>query len=178
MRKHILQSLVVIFCSINLYAQEATLYEKPPKEIEDLIDVPLAPAVAMDKSGETILFYSRDRYKSIEQLSQQEMRLGGLRINPVTNIGSRTTFYNDMELGSTKNNTRTKVKGLPATPQLSNFQFSPNDKYISFTHTTTEGEELWIVEIASSSAKKLTSAILNDNIGQSVVWARDSQYLL
>lgn len=178
MRKHILQSLVVLFCSINFYAQEATLYEKPPKEIEDLIDVPLAPAVAMDKSGETILFYSRDRYKSIEQLSQQEMRLGGLRINPVTNIGSRTTFYNDIELGSTKNNTRTKVKGLPATPQLSNFQFSPNDKYISFTHTTTEGVELWIVEIASSSAKKLTSAVLNANIGQSVVWARDSQSLL
>lgn len=178
MRKHILQSLVVLFCSINFYAQEATLYEKPPKEIEDLIDVPLAPAVAMDKSGETILFYSRDRYKSIEQLSQQEMRLGGLRINPVTNIGSRTTFYNDIKLGSTKNNTRTKVKGLPATPQLSNFQFSPNDKYISFTHTTTEGVELWIVEIASSSAKKLTSAVLNANIGQSVVWARDSQSLL
>src|SRR5699024_4516733 len=94
------------------------------------------------------------------------------------NIGSRTTFYNDIELGSTKNNTRTKVKGLPATPQLSNFQFSPNDKYISFTHTTTEGVELWIVEIASSSAKKLTSAVLNANIGQSVVWARDSQSLL
>jgi hypothetical protein len=33
-----------------------------------------------------------ETYKSIEQLLEKEMRLGGLRIHPATEIGSRVTF--------------------------------------------------------------------------------------
>lgn len=176
--KHIFKSIIVLFCSITVYAQEATDYQKPPKEIEELIDVPLPPAVGLDKQSETILFYYRDRYQSIEQLSQAEMRLGGLRINPVTNIGSRTVFYNNLELGSTKNKKRKKIVGLPNNPQLTNFQFSPDDKYISFTNTTTKGVELWLIDVKKAKATKLTDAIINANLGQSVIWSRDSKSIL
>jgi hypothetical protein len=44
-----------------------------------------------------VLLY-RDTYKSIEQLLEKEMRLGGLRINPPTQIGSRVTFYDKVEV--------------------------------------------------------------------------------
>src|SRR5690554_2129331 len=178
MMKHIFKSIIVLFCSITVYAQEATDYQKPPKEIEELIDVPLPPAVGLDKQSETILFYYRDRYQSIEQLSQAEMRLGGLRINPVTNIGSRTVFYNNLELGSTKNKKRKKIVGLPNNPQLTNFQFSPDDKYISFTNTTAKGVELWLIDVKKAKATKLTDAIINANLGQSVIWSRDSKSIL
>src|SRR5699024_8418436 len=97
---------------------------------------------------------------------------------PKTNIGSRTRFYNNLELGSLKNDKRTQVTGLPANPQMANFSFSPDDKYISFTNTTQDGVELWIVDVEDASAKKLTNAIINANIGRSVDWARDSKSLL
>lgn len=163
---------------MNAFAQEATTYQQPPKEIMELIDVPMAPGIRLDNKSETMLFYYRDSYQSIEHLSQTELRLAGLRINPKTNIGSRTRFYNDLELGSTKNTKRTKITGLPSNPQMSNFQFSPDDKYISFTNTTTEGVELWLVDVRKASASKLTEAIINANIRGSVVWARDSESLL
>lgn len=178
MIKNILHGMVLLFCSTTFYAQEATHYKKPPKEIEELIDVPRAPGISLDKQSDNILFYYRDGYQSIEQLSQAEMRLGGLRINPVTNIGSRTVFYNNIELGSTKNLKRKEISGLPANPQLTNFQFSPDDKYVSFTHTTQTGVELWLLDIQKASVTRLTDAVINANIGQSVVWARDSKSLL
>ncbi|HLW14020.1 MAG TPA: prolyl oligopeptidase family serine peptidase [Flavobacteriaceae bacterium] len=177
MIKHIFYS-VLILCGMNAFAQEATTYQQPPKEIMELIDVPMAPGIRLDNKSETMLFYYRDSYQSIEHLSQTELRLAGLRINPKTNIGSRTRFYNDLELGSTKNTKRTKITGLPSNPQMSNFQFSPDDKYISFTNTTTEGVELWLVDVRKASASKLTEAIINANIRGSVVWARDSESLL
>lgn len=177
MMKQILYS-VLFLCGYAAYAQDATNYQKPPKEIEALIDVPLAPAIRLDNKSENILFYSRDRYKSIEQLSQPELRLAGLRINPETNIGSRTTFYNKLELGSTKNTKRTSISGLPENPQLANFQFSPDDNFISFTNTTEKGVELWLVDVSKTKATKLTEAILNANIGASYIWARDSKSLL
>lgn len=163
---------------MSAFAQEATNYQQPPKEIMDLIDVPMAPAIRLDSKSETMLFYYRDSYQSIEHLSQPELRLAGLRINPKTNIGSRTRFYNNLELGSTKNTKRTKITGLPSNPQMANFQFSPNDNYISFTNTTNEGVELWLVDVRKTNAKKLTDGILSANIGGSVVWARDSKSLL
>lgn len=177
MIKHIFYS-VLFLCGIAATAQETTNYLQPPKEIVDLIDVPLAPAIRLANESEDILFYYRDRYQSIDHLSQPEMRLGGLRINPATNIGSRTRFYNNLELGSLKNKNRTQVTGLPANPQMANFSFSPDDKYISFTNTTQDGVELWLVDVSNANAKKLTNAILNANMGGSVVWARDSKSLL
>src|SRR5690625_7277883 len=61
---------------------------------------------------------------------------------------------------------------------MANFSFSPDDKYISFTNTTQDGVELWLVDVSNANAKKLTNAILNANMGGSVVWARDSKSLL
>ena len=43
-----------------------------------------------------VLLY-RNQYKSISELSETELRLAGLRINPVTNIGSRTIFHNQFK---------------------------------------------------------------------------------
>jgi hypothetical protein len=38
-----------------------------------------------------ILTY-RNTYKTLDDLNQDEMRLGGLRINPTTNISSTVTY--------------------------------------------------------------------------------------
>jgi hypothetical protein len=41
-----------------------------------------------------MVFLYRDAFKTIAELSKEELRLGGLRIDPATNIGSRTRYYN------------------------------------------------------------------------------------
>ena len=75
----------------SLYAQEDLKYQVPPKAILDLIDVTMPPRVLVDDNKNYMIYLYRDTYKTIEELSEKEMRLAGLRINPKTNIGSRVS---------------------------------------------------------------------------------------
>lgn len=157
---------------------DAVNYQKPSKEILELVDVKLAPYTLIDDARENMVLLSRDNYKSIDELSAQEMRLAGLRINPKTNIGSRVTYFNDIDIQRVGQTTASDVAGLPAKPRLTNFAWSPDQKYIAMTHTTNEGVELWVLDIAKSKARRLTKANLNANMGNPIDWLQDSSGLL
>jgi hypothetical protein len=51
-------------------------------------------------------------------------------------------------------------------------------KKIAFTNTTEKGLELWILDVETRTAKKITSDNLNANLGSPYVWFRNSQDLL
>ncbi|MDC1266879.1 hypothetical protein N8Z75_02765 [Crocinitomicaceae bacterium] len=97
MIKHLL-SITLIAISTVASAQKSSIYQKPPKEILDLVDVSRAPSVLLDDDKNQMVLLYRNSYKSIEELSKEEMRLGGLRIDPKTNIGSRVTYINNVKL--------------------------------------------------------------------------------
>ena len=144
--------LIFLLVSSAFYAQVDKNYQKPPKEILDLVEAPPAPSVIIDDKGENVALLYRDSYKSIQELSETEMRLGGLRINPKTNIGSRTNYYNNIEVKKATDKESKQVSGLPENPRLSNFSWSPNQKMIAFLHTGKEGVEAWVLDIGKSSA--------------------------
>jgi hypothetical protein len=98
MKRVVLLILLTALLSPMLKAQLNLDYQKPSEEILELVDVPLAPSVILDNKQEYMLLLYRDAFKSIEELSREEMRLGGLRIDPVTNIGSRTRYYNALKV--------------------------------------------------------------------------------
>ena len=168
------------FLFLNLFAQEDLSYQTPPKEILELIDVSLPPRVLVDERKRYMIYLYRDNYKTIEELSEKEMRLAGLRINPQKNIGSRVSYYNNIEISLIKNNKSEflKVKGLPKNPRLSNIKWSPDQTMIAFTNTTSEGVELWVLDLKKVKLKKLTSPKLNANLGSVINWFKDSKSLL
>ncbi|ADR20860.1 hypothetical protein MATR_15140 [Marivirga tractuosa] len=170
--------LLLIAASWNLQAQENLDYQKPPKEILELVNAPLAPSVLIDKKGENVVLLYRDPYKSIAELSEEELRLGGLRINPKTNIGSRTRYYNDIKTKKALKDKIIEVEGLPETPRLANFNWSPDQKMIAFTHTTHTGVEIWVLNISESKANRLMEGIVNANMGNPIEWKKDNSGLL
>jgi len=172
--------LTFLLSIVHVNAQEGLTYQQPSQEILDLVDVPLAPSVFMDESKTFMIMMSRDVYGSIEELSQEELRLGGLRIDPKTNIGSRVTYFNNIQVKNLKekNGKIIQVKGLPNNPKLTNFSWSPNQKKLSLTNTTENGVELWVLDLASATVSKLTSDKLNANIGNVVNWFADGESLL
>jgi len=159
-------------------AQVDITYQKPPKEILDLADVPQTPSVLIDDENENIVLLHRSKYKTIVELSETEMRLAGLRINPVTNIGSRTTFFNNITLMKVGEREEITVKGLPDEPRLSYFSWSPDQSKMAFTHTTLTGVELWVLDVASAAASKLTNPVLNANTGRPFYWFPDGESFL
>lgn len=170
--------LLALFIASITFAQENLEYQKPPEAILELVDTPLAPAVLIDNKGENIVLLYRDAYKSIAELSEKEMRLGGLRINPKTNIGSRVTYYNNFKVKQASEKDARQVTGLPENGRYSNFRWSPNQQLMAFTNTTATGVGLWVLDIQNASAKKLTGDNLNANIGNPLVWFKDNSALL
>lgn len=160
------------------FAQEELTYQKPSKEILDLADYERAPSVSMDTKKECMLLSYRNTYKTLDELNQEELRLGGLRINPITNISSTVTYINNIKVRKIKDKNEIQVTGLPQNPKISNIAWSPDEKKIAFTHTTATGVELYVLDIASAKATKLTEANLNANMGSPFSWYRDNQSLL
>ncbi|WP_296146147.1 prolyl oligopeptidase family serine peptidase [uncultured Flavobacterium sp.] len=171
-------SLLFLLVGLAGFAQEELTYQKPSKEILDLADYERAPSVSMDTKKEYMLLSYRNTYKTLDELNQEELRLGGLRINPITNISSTVTYINNIKVRKIKDKNEIQVTGLPQNPKISNIAWSPDEKKIAFTHTTATGVELYVLDIASAKATKLTEANLNANMGSPFSWYRDNQSLL
>lgn len=170
---------ICLLAFLNCYeAQENINYQKPSAEILKLADYERPPSVLMDSKKDWVVFTYRPTYKTLEDLNQQEMKLGGLRINPMTNISSSVTYSNNLKVRKINDKKEIQVKGLPNHPKITNISFSPDEKKIAFTHTTAKGVELWIVDLETAAAKKITHDDLNANFGSSYVWYKDSQNLL
>jgi len=167
-----------LFVTTLSFGQENLSYQKPPQSILELAEAPLAPSIQIDSKGKNIVFLYRSNFKSIEELSETEMRLGGLRINPVTNIGSRTRYFMDLKVRVGQDGNIQDVNGLPENGRFANFSWSPNQEYMAFTNTVTSGVELWVLDIENAKAKKLSQANLNANMGRPFTWYKDSNSLL
>lgn len=172
-------SLIVVTC-LFAEGQENLDYQKPPQEILDLVDVPLAPSVMMDEERDWMVMLYRDAFKTIEALSQPELRLAGLRINPVTHISSRTNYYKSIRLKNlrAKQSEIMQVTGLPEHALLANFTWSPDQEWLAFTNTTDQGVEVWVLQLATARADRITEAQVNATLGDVINWFPDGDALL
>lgn len=170
--------LFLIGLGFSSMAQENLNFQKPSAEILALADYERSPSVSMDSKKEYMLLSYRNTYKTLDDLNQEEMRLGGLRINPITNISSTVTYINNLKLRKVTDKVETQVSGLPQNPRITNISWSQNEKKIGFTNTTNTGVELWVIDVVSASAKKVTEANLNANLGSPYSWMKDNETLL
>lgn len=169
-----------LILSTALDAQSDQGYKVPPKAIVDLVDVPPTPSVRVSPGGQWMLLLDQASMPSIAELAQPELRLAGLRINPATNGQSRSGGFIGMSLMDIglKSGVAIPIQGLPQDPELNNPAWSPDGKKIAFTHTTASGIELWIADVTSGKAQKLTEAVLNEVMGSSFEWFSDSRQIL
>ena len=178
MNKRILLLLIFCFSATIAVAQENLTYQKPSATILALADYERAPSVSMDSKKEYMLFSYRSTYKTLDDLNQDEIRLGGLRINPITNIASAVNYVSNLKIRKVTDKTETQISGLPENARITYITWSPNEKKIAFTNTIATGVELWVIDVASASAKKLTAANLNANLGNPYNWMKDNETLL
>jgi len=159
-------------------AQEKLTYQQPSEEILELVNAPLAPSVLISDDGEYMVMLYRDYYKTIAELSETELRLAGLRINPKTNIGSRTNYYNNIIVKEIGDKDGTQVEGLTENPRLANFSWSPDQSKIAFTNTTSEGVEVMVLDLETAKARTITEANVNANMRDIINWFKDGESIL
>jgi len=159
-------------------AAENLKYQTPPDSILQLADYERAPSVSIDTKKEYMLLSYHRTYKTLDDLNQQEMSMGGLRINPVTNIGSSVNYVHNLKVRKVVDAEPIQVKGLPANPRIAFVSWSPDEKKIAFTNTAYKGVELWVLEVATATATRLTEPVLNANLGNPLNWYRNSCQVL
>jgi dipeptidyl aminopeptidase/acylaminoacyl peptidase len=104
--------------------------------------------------------------------------MAGLRVNPVTNISSSINYIQNFKIRKLSASDEIQVKGLPENPRMTFVSWSPDETKIAFTNTTATGVELWMFDLATAQATRLTNAVLNANLGNPFSWYRDSKRLL
>ncbi|MGI9526831.1 MAG: prolyl oligopeptidase family serine peptidase [Weeksellaceae bacterium] len=170
-------SLFILLLIGTVYAQEKIEYQVPSAEILALADYERAPSVSLSQDKEWIVYKYLNTYSTLEELNQDEMRLGGLRFNPNTRVSSRITYYNNLKIQKLASDEMVQVKNLPEHPQIAYLSFSPDNQYIAFTHTTANELELWMVDLATAKAKRIATN-LNAVAGMPYTWLKDSKNLM
>lgn len=173
-------ALMMILTYDLSYAQEDIDYQIPPTKILELADYERPPSVFMDSRKEMMVFNYLNTYKTLDELSQDEVRLGGLRVNPNTRISSTATYVNNVKLRKLNEREPKQVEGLPDHAKIANYSWSPDESMLAFTHTTEHGVELWVIEMATAKARRISApgTYLNASMGRPYSWYSDGQNLL
>lgn len=170
--------LIAFFCISVLSAQDSGGYKTPPKALADLVDAPQTPYISVSPDEEWLLLIQPKSLPTIKELSQPELRIAGLRINPATNGPSRSRHFIGLTLKNMKSGKELAITGFPDGSILGYPSFSMDSKHLAVSVITDSGIELWLVSVASQKAERLTDRYLNQALAGSISWLAESKSLL
>ncbi len=155
----LLFSTLLVNCEAS--GQDDGDYKMPPRDIADMLLAKPTPGVSVDDKGEWMLFIESNSYPSVEELARPELKIAGLRINPANFAPSRQNFANNLSLRNIASGKDLKITGLPSPLFAGSVSWSPDDKKIAFTHTTTSRVDLYVIDVATQKAIKINKTALN-----------------
>jgi dipeptidyl aminopeptidase/acylaminoacyl peptidase len=177
MKKPAVILLSIISFSTFITGQESLKYQMPPDEIVKIVDAPQSPMVSMSPDKKRFVVIQRAPIITIRELSAGELRLGGIRIDPATTGPSRQTFNKKFIVNNIDGSEPGEFTGLPDNPNLSFPDWSPDGKKFAFTNTTESGIELWVCDVITLKARKVSDGI-NMVFGNPVTWLSDNKSLV
>ena len=176
--KNTLIYALAMLIGVAVYSQEPLGFQLPPQKIIDLVDAPATPSTSISPDNTTIAFIGNPGLPSLEDLAREELRLGGLRIDPHNNGPSRRSYGISISLTNIRGENERVVTGLPKSPQISNFRWSPDSRHMAFLNTTYNKIELWVLEVRTAQARKITQQAISNVMGNAFSWSSDSQTIL
>ncbi len=169
-----------LFFALLLFLNQAKAqldleYQQPPEPIKSLILAPATPAVMVSPDGIWLAILERPEMPSIVELSQPELRIAGLRINPKNNGPSRARHYSGITFRKTDEQLEFKFDELKGEIQIDNIQWSPDSKKIAFTTIGDQGISLYVYDLETRLLITISENNVNDAIGRSPYqWFSDS----
>jgi dipeptidyl aminopeptidase/acylaminoacyl peptidase len=169
-------TLIIIFALATVsLAQEP--YKVPPKEVVDILDAPPLPRAVMSPRGDLLLLAEYETMPSISYLAQPLLRIGGLRITPMTNSRQQLTFYTGLTLKSLKDGSTRRIS-LPDGIKMGPPRWSYDGLWLAFLRYRDDGVELWAASTKTAEAKALTSGVINAVLNSGFTWMPASGRLL
>jgi dipeptidyl aminopeptidase/acylaminoacyl peptidase len=170
--KRLFLLFAILFIASNTFAQ----YQKPPKEIEDVLTAPAIPLTSVSPAKDKIALLEPLRYPPIAELAEPMLRLAGLRINPNTNGQHRQFYAVKLTLKNIADGKETAV-ALPAGAKIISPSWSADGKYLAAGNVTPNGIQLWIIDTATAKATLVKNALVNTAFG-GFEWMPDQKSLI
>ncbi|MCL6481425.1 MAG: prolyl oligopeptidase family serine peptidase [Firmicutes bacterium] len=152
-------------------------YQRPAKEILDVLDARPTPQISVSPSRDVVLLSEPQRYPPIAELARPMLRLAGLRISPATNGPHRSQQYSNLVLKRIAEGTEWRIQ-IPAEWTVGLPVWSPDGQRLAFTRTTDAAIELWVAEVSTGRARRLEGLRLNAVTTAGFQWMPDSRTLL
>ncbi len=153
-------------------------YQIPHPDIYALADAELAPAMKLDSDGKMAILMHRNMYKSIEELAIEELKLAGLRTNPMNNISAREAYYPKLTILDIEQSKEYDISNLPQDAKFCRTSWNyTNDKFTTL-NILNDALQLWLVDIKSKKATLLYEGKINVNLGNHVTWLKDDTFLI
>ena len=154
-----------------------THYEKPPKNVLDVLHAPLPPSVSINPTHDTLILAAPVRYPPISDLAQPMLRLAGARVLPRNHGIHGAPYWSAFEMVKVADGTQHHV-ALPVGAKVGMPYWSADGKHYVFSNTTPDAIELWIGEAGSPKVRRLEGVKLNPMLGDDVRWMPDQRHLL
>ena len=176
--KKIIGSLLGFFVlalfSLSSFAQEASAYQTPPKEIADLLLAAPTPSISVDGKAKHMLVMERPSYPLVEELGQAEFKIAGLRLNPNNFSPTRQNYIKGMTIKDIATNKIVAIKGLPATIAALSPTWNPSENKIAFYNVTATAVDVYVIDLSTLTCQKINKTAANLILGASLVWLDDA----
>jgi len=161
-------------------AANASGYLTPPAPLQALVDAPRPPQLSISPHRDLLALTQTPALPGIDLVAQPELKLAGLRINPRTYAQSRFVFGTDLWLMDVNSGKEIRLQGLPKPLAVATSAWSPDQRYLAFNQVDARAgtNELWIVDVAARSARRLIALPLNTVAGRGYRWMPDGKQLL
>lgn len=155
-------------------------YQLPPKPLQALVDAARPPQLSISPHRDLLALTQAPALPGIDLVAQPELKLAGLRINPRTYAESRFLFGSDLWVMDIASGKEIRLQGLPQPLSIASSSWSPDQRYLAFNQVDAKSgsNELWLVDVAARSARRLIALPLNTVAGRGYAWMPDSQQLL
>ncbi|HYJ33042.1 MAG TPA: S9 family peptidase, partial [Candidatus Binatia bacterium] len=187
-------SIVAILGLAGPAAAQEAYYHKPIPEVEKVLQAPPFPAVWLSPARDALLIAERPGSPPLADLAAPKVKLAGVRVNPVTNGPHRAPYFLGLTVksladapeptdGKRRHGERANVgEGrrvtLPDSIRIGSPLWSADGKRVAFTNTAKDSLELWVLDVAQATARRIPRVHLNAALGWSYLWMPDQRTLL
>ncbi len=185
MKKQIILFVLLILVAFinNVQSQVKTkpinendTWQKPPKEIMDVLNAPLLPAVWTSPTGKYMIMADPIIYPPLEELASDMLKLAGIRVNPRNNGNHGEHGGTSPRIFNITNKVITPLS-IPQNAEVIDVKWTVDGQRFALSIDHKDHIGLWIGDI-KGNIKEVKGLGLNKLLGTAVTWLPDQKKLL
>ena len=175
---------VLYFAMILILIQPAGVraeisdYRTMPDFVKQIMNVPSAPRALPSPDGKELLLVQHGNLFSVEELARPTVGLAGILIDPKSNSRRPLDLSERLEVYTIKDGEKRAVENIPEGSRIGHVSWSPKGKLIAMALYGESGLELWVADLKSMQAKRLSDLNLNDVLGTPYKWSLDGRSII